>query len=129
VEEHGGRMGGSSGLALLIAVIALILALIALVRGGPTQAELQNMMQVQFDSFSQQLISQFRVSMDKIQKLERELKILEIQKTRARLRDMEPQLTDEQKAELQKIYRSLDAIEASLGGKVAPAPAQPESAP
>jgi len=122
-EEKKGGFGGPTGLALLIAVIALVLALIAIVRGGPTQAELQNMMQAQFDSFSQQLISQFKISMDKIQKLERELKVLEIQKTRARLKELEPQLTDEQKTELMKIYRSLDALEASLSGK----PAAPQA--
>lgn len=108
-KEKKTVFGGQQTLPLVLAILALLIALVAVFKGGTTKKELQALA----DAFSKQIV---QLSVDKIQKFENEMKALEIKKIRLTLKELEPELTDAQQVELQKIFESLNVLEMQLSG-------------
>lgn len=111
-KEKKIALGGQQTLSLVLAILALLIALVAVFKGGTTKKELQTLA----DAFSKQIV---QLSVDKIQKFENEMKALEIRKVKLTLKQLEPELTEVQQAELKRIYELLDVLEAQLSGGLA----------
>jgi len=108
-KEKKETFGGQQTLPLVLAILALLIALVAVFKGGTTKKQLQ----VLADAFSKQIV---QLSVDKIQRFENEMKAVEIKKIKLTLKELEPELTQPQQQELQKVYQSLDDLEAQLSG-------------